>query len=91
VELEFMSFLIFKEIEAMEKADLRTAFEAVEKQKRFLGEFLGRWVAQFCEKIKEGTDNGFYTALAHCASTFIGSSRPADIREAEGEKISRAT
>ncbi len=86
VELEFMSFLIFKEIEAMIKFDLGTALGAVEKQNRFLGEFLGRWVEPFCEKIKEGTDNEFYTALAHCTSTFIGSSRPIDIREANGGK-----
>jgi TorA maturation chaperone TorD len=86
VELEFMSFLIFKEIEAMEKLDLGTALEAVEKQNKFLGEFLSRWVEPFCEKIKEGTDNEFYTALAHCTSTFVGSSLPADIREANGGK-----
>lgn len=86
VELEFMSYLVFAEIKALEKSDLRTAVEAVEKQERFSGEFLRRWIPPFCERIKENTENGFYTALAQCASTFIGSSRPADLRDAAGEE-----
>jgi TorA maturation chaperone TorD len=84
VELEFMSYLVFKEIEALETSDLRAADEAVEKQERFSGEFLRRWIPPFCERIKENTENGFYAALAQCASTFIGSSRPADLCNASG-------
>jgi TorA maturation chaperone TorD len=91
VELEFMSFLIFKEIEAMGKSDFGAALEAVEKQERFLDIFLGRWITPFCERIKGGTENGFYTALADCASTFLCDSRPANIMEAVGGKFSRAT
>lgn len=85
VELEFMSSLVFEEIKAMGKSDLRAAVEAVEKQERFSGEFLRRWIPPFCERIKENTENGFYTALAQCASTFIGSCRPADLHDAAGE------
>ena len=87
VELEFMSYLVFEEIKAMEKADLRAAVEAVEKQERFSDEFLRRWVPPFCERVKENTENGFYTALAQCASTFIVSSRPADLRDAAGKEM----
>jgi len=85
VELEFMSYLVFEEIKAMKKSDLRAAIEAVEKQECFSGEFLRRWIPPFCERIKENTENGFYAALAQCASTFIGSSRPADLWNAAGE------
>jgi TorA maturation chaperone TorD len=85
VELEFMCYLVFKEIEALETSDLRAAGEFVEKQERFSGEFLRRWIPPFCERIKENTENGFYAALAQCASTFIASSRPADLRAAAGE------
>jgi len=85
VELEFMSYLVFEEIKAMEKSDLRAAVEAVEKQERFSGEFLRRWIPPFCERIKENSENGFYTALAQCASTFIGGCRPADLPDAAGE------
>jgi TorA maturation chaperone TorD len=87
VELEFMSYLVFKEIEALETSDLRAAANFVEKQERFSGEFLRRWIPPFCDRIKENTENGFYAALAQCASTFIGSSRPADLCDvAGGEK-----
>ena len=85
VELEFMCYLVFREIEALETSDLRAAGEFVEKQERFSGEFLRRWIPPFCERIKENTENGFYAALAQCASTFIASSRPADLRAAAGE------
>jgi len=85
VELEFMSYLVFKEIHALETTDLRAADEAVEKQESFSGEFLRRWIPPFCERIKENTENGFYSALAQCASTFIVNSRPADLCAAGGE------
>jgi TorA maturation chaperone TorD len=85
VELEFMSYLVFEEIKALETSDFRAADESVEKQERFSGEFLRRWIPLFCERIKENTENGFYAALAQCATTFIGSSRPADLRDVAGE------
>ena len=75
VEMEFMSYLIFKEREALEKSDLDTAREYVNKQEAFVNAFLQPWVPQFCNKIKEGTENRFYTALADCVSTFIANSR----------------
>ena len=86
VELEFMSYLVFKEIKALETSDLQAAAAAVEKQERFSGELLRRWIPPFCERIKENSENGFYTALAQCASTFVGVSRPADLRDVAGEE-----
>lgn len=71
VELEFMYYLIFKEIEALEKSEIDTAFHFIRMQQTFLDRFLGRWVGQCCEKIKEGTGNGFYKSLADCLSSFI--------------------
>lgn len=85
VELEFMSYLVFKEIKALEICDPGAAAEAVEKQEKFSAEILRRWIPPFCERIKENSENGFYTALAQCASTFIGGSRPADICDAPAE------
>lgn len=71
VELEFMYYLIFKETEALEKSEMDAALHFIGMQRAFLDRFLGRWVGQFCEKIKEGTDNNFYLALADCVSAFI--------------------
>lgn len=78
VELEFMSFMIYKEIEAMKKSDFKTALEFVGKQERFLSGFLGRWVKPFCDKIKDGTDNEFYSSLAGCLSVFIEKAHAGD-------------
>ncbi len=91
VELEFMSYLIYRETEALEKSDFATAIEMIKKQERFLDQFLGRWIREFCEKIKESTDNGFYSALADCASSFVGSYNPGHLREALGEEAFRAS
>lgn len=78
VELEFMSYLIFKEIEAFKMSDLDTALKFSEKQNLFLNKYLGKWVFLFCNKIKEGTDNKFYIALADCVSAFIMNSAISD-------------
>ncbi len=71
VEMEFMSFLIYQELEALEKSDVETAQKYMDKQEAFLKIFLRQWIPPFCCKIKEGTENSFYTSLADCLSTFI--------------------
>ncbi|MEK7225408.1 MAG: molecular chaperone TorD family protein, partial [Bacteroidota bacterium] len=43
VELEFMNFLIYKEIEAIEKSDFSTALNLIKVQELFLDKFLKRW------------------------------------------------
>jgi len=79
VELEFMYYLIFKEVEALRKSDIETTSRFIEMQHRFLNSFLGLWINSFCEKIKSGTDNEFYKALAECASVFVMNSFPVEI------------
>lgn len=71
MELEFMSYLIFKEREALEKSDSDAAKEYADKQKDFGELFLRPWVPPFCKKIKEGTENAFYCSLAECLNAFI--------------------
>jgi TorA maturation chaperone TorD len=71
VEMEFVSYLIYKEREAAQRADIDTARQYVKKQEYFLDTYLRPWVPLFCEKIKERTENSFYSALADCVSTFI--------------------
>lgn len=71
VELEFMYYLIFKEAEALGKSDIDTANKFKQMQHRFVDSFLGLWINDFCEKIKNGTDNEFYKALAECTSIFV--------------------
>ena len=71
VELEFMYYLIYKELEALEKSEKEKALAFGEIRNHFFNRFLSPWIPPFCEKIKETTDNPFYLALADCLSTFI--------------------
>jgi TorA maturation chaperone TorD len=71
VEMEFMSYLMYKEREALHKSDLDAAREYVNKQKVFLHNIIQPWVPPFCNKIREGTENRYYQSLAGCLSTFI--------------------
>lgn len=71
VELEFVSFLAYKEINALENSDPSAADEYAAKQRSFADELLSPWVPEFCETIRKGTDNEFYTALADCLSTVV--------------------
>jgi len=71
VELEFMYYLIYKEVEALEKLEKDKALAFGETRLRFFNRFLSPWIPPFCEKIKEATDNQFYIGLADCLSTFI--------------------
>jgi len=71
VELEFMYYLIYKEIEAVQQAEHEEALSFIEAQQRFISSFLGKFVFSFCEKVKEGTTSEFYRALADCVLTFV--------------------
>ena len=70
-ELEFMYYLIFKEIEAFSNSDTETAIDFVQKQKSFLEIHLMAWVPQFTNSIKENTENPFYSNLAETTALFL--------------------
>lgn len=76
VELEFMYYLTYQEVKALEKGEAEMVSRARETRELFLNQYFRTWVPRFCEKIKEGTDNSFYTALADCLLTFIRQSQP---------------
>ncbi len=75
VELEFMYYLIQKEVSALKRTEAEAAERYKEKQEVFFKRFLKRWIAPFSEKIKEGTDNEFYQSLADCLFTFVNNSQ----------------
>ncbi len=70
-ELEFMYYLIFKEIEALEGSDIDKAEGFMKMQEEFMHRFLGKWAIPFCKRIQEGTENRFYNWLAGCIVEFI--------------------
>ncbi len=77
IELEFVSYLMSREITALEAAQPSAAAAYEDKRRLFTESLLGPWVPEFCRSIKEGTDNAFYLALAECLSTVIA---PADVK-----------
>jgi putative dimethyl sulfoxide reductase chaperone len=70
-ELEFMYYLIFKELKCSGRLETHEAAEYRKKRIIFLRSYPGKWVHLFCERIKAGSQNAFYVALAECLVTFI--------------------
>ena len=70
-ELEFMYYLIFKEIEAFAKADIETAIGFIQRQKSFLEDHLMAWVPEFAKGIIENAEYPFYPNLARATRTFL--------------------
>ena len=71
VECEFMAFLCLKQAYAEEhnKADL--AAIAVDAQRKFLHDHLGRWAPAFARRVLERTDHALYRPLAQLTLTFV--------------------
>lgn len=71
VELEFMSFLIFKEIESIE-ADLpEQTQEILLHQESFLTDHLNLWIPDFTKSVIEHAGVEYYSNLAKATRVFI--------------------
>ena len=70
-ELEFIYYLIFKEIEAFSNSDTQTAIGFIQKQKSFLEDHLLAWVPEFVASIIECAEKTFYPNLAKATDTFL--------------------
>lgn len=70
-ELEFMYYLIFKEIEAFSNSDTETAINFIQKQKCFLESHLLAWIPEFVGNIIENAETWFYQNLAKATETFL--------------------
>jgi TorA maturation chaperone TorD len=71
VELEYMYYLIFQEVEFLQSAQSDKAAHFVKYQRIFLDRFLGKWISAFCEKVHENTENEFYKLLSTCTRDFV--------------------
>ena len=71
IELEFMFFLISKELEAIRDSNLSDAEAYQEKQKAFLEVHLGKWISQFAEKVKANAETEFYKNLTDLTKSFV--------------------
>ncbi len=70
-ELEFMYYLIFREIEAVSNSNMEKAIGFVQKQKYFLESHLLAWVPEFVGNIIENADTLFYQNLAKATQMFL--------------------
>lgn len=70
-ELEFMYFLIVKELRALRQGDRIDASGYLKMQQEFHGKYLGPWMEPFCERIRTASEHEFYTLLAESLSAFI--------------------
>jgi len=87
VELEFMSYLIFKEIEAIEGKNRTAAASALEAQELFMNNFLRPWADTFAGRMAVAAETGYYKALAGCLSAFVCKT---DIQDSLHERLKAA-
>ncbi len=80
IELEFMNYLIAREIQALNDGDAAAAKGYLGTQAAFFEENLAAWAPEFARRIKDGTQNKYYRALAECLEAFVtGCPVPEDI------------
>jgi len=70
IELEFMSYLCTKEAESIRDGNQEETNKFRNIQTQFFQTALN-WVPQFCNSIKEGTNNPFYLGVADCLDRFM--------------------
>ena len=70
-ELEFMHYLIYKEIEAFANSGKEMAIAFIQRQKSFLEDHLMAWVPEFAKSIIEHARNPFYPNLARATEMFL--------------------
>lgn len=73
VELEFMHFLIIKELDALAAEQLDRAQNFRKKQRAFLERHLAAWVPDFSRSVEEQAQTQFYQGLAATTRIFIES------------------
>jgi TorA maturation chaperone TorD len=71
VELSFMSYLIGRTVEEVEKGNLGEARRLMGIQGRFLDEHLLKWLHELAKDVEENADVDFYRGLAYLTDGFI--------------------
>ncbi len=73
VELEFMHFLVVKELDALAGGNLDRAQNFRQKQRAFLERHLAAWVPDFSRSVAEQAQSCFYQSLSATTRLFIES------------------
>lgn len=77
VELEFMSYLAFKEREAETAGDKTEVLRFISLQREFLDRFLLPWLEPFTSAVVIDAEAPFYQAIARCTAAFINADHAA--------------
>ena len=75
VELEFLYFLIYKEIEVAGNNLSKDADEWRQRQRSFLTLHLGAWISDFADAVERGAKTDFYRHLARATRAFVCADR----------------
>lgn len=71
VELEFMSYLVFKQREAALAGNQKEVDRQINLQKEFLITFLLPWLGPFTDAVVDDAETPPYMALARCTKAFV--------------------
>ena len=71
IELEFMYYLINKEISTINGGADDRLQNNRNKQLYFLNEYLYCWISQFCRAVSENSQTDFYKSLSKVTETFV--------------------
>jgi TorA maturation chaperone TorD len=71
MELEFMHYLVTKQIEAAGKANLQIMQSCLQKQQSFLQTHLTRWLPRFVANVQENAQTEFYKKLTQLTGIFV--------------------
>jgi putative dimethyl sulfoxide reductase chaperone len=71
VEMEFMYFLVFNELKALEDDNSEKAKEFFAFQTDFFNKHFKLWIPKFCDQIEKQSENSYYLQLAKCIKFFI--------------------
>lgn len=70
-ELEFMHYLVFKEMEATNDGDASGFINCLMTQRSFLEDHLGVWISDFAANIVNNAQTSFYHNLALATDAFV--------------------
>lgn len=71
IETEFMYWLIYNELNALESGDGDRSFALWKNQHEFSEKHYRKWAPEFCTKVAAETDNEYFRLLAECLNKFI--------------------
>ena len=71
IELEFMYYLIYREVEAIINDNETDIVLYLEKQRDFLQNHLGKWVSEFTDNISANTETVFYQDVARITKSLV--------------------